>query len=715
MPRVWVSLSLLALVVAVYHPVTEFGFVNYDDPQYVVDNGMVRSGLSAQSLKFAWSTTFQGNWHPLVWMSYLVDAELHGQRAAGFHLTNLLWHAGAVVLLYLALERMTGARWRSALVAALFAIHPLHVESVAWVSERKGLLCTFFWMAAMYAYAWYAQRPSLGKFAVVTLCLLLGLMSKTMIVTLPAILLLLDYWPLRRMSGEIETESELHVPKKKRKSEPEIAAADTARETAPLSKLLLEKAPLAALSLLFAVIVFFTQQEHGAVGPVAEVSLPERFARVGVVPWLYLKNAIWPLALSPNYAAPESISVPLVLAGWGGLLLVTIGAIAVRRRLPYLTVGWLWYLVALLPISGIVPIGVQWMADRYTDLPLVGIYLAVVWGGAAMLRGKSATPQRATLWQATAAVLLLLLAWQTRQQLGYWRDSTSLFEHAVQVEPGNAVAHRTLGAAYGNAGELVKAADQLRLAVEHKPDYALAFADLGWVLTRQGRLSEAIANFRQSLDLEPGDAATQYQAGTAYFLQGQNAEAIECFRRSLEIQPGQAQVHNDLGLALAANGDESSAQEEFATACQINPELGPAHGNLAQALVNAGEVAQAVPHFEQSLRLQPDWVKPRWQLAWVLATCADVRVRDPRVALGVLRDARPQQRIEAARLLDAEAAALAQLGQYAEAAQVATKAAEFIDQEGAHEHGENFHDEVLRRAEIYRRQQTYVAEPHFPW
>lgn len=510
-----IALGLFALVAAVYANVGGLGFVNFDDPRYVTQNAHVRAGLTREGVAWAFTTMSVANWHPLTWLSHMVDVQLFGLDPGWHHWVSVLLHCCNAVLLFAALKAATGATWRSAVVAALFGVHPLHVESVAWISERKDMLSTLFWLAGTLAYVRYARQPGAGRFLPVAGAMALGLLAKPMVMTLPLVLLLLDVWPLGR------------VP----------AGAPLVASFRPLVR---EKLPLFALSATSAAFTFVAQRRGGAVNSLDVLSVGTRIENAVVSYASYLAKAFWPVNLAAVYPhpglGPGGIS-PWKVAG-AVLLLAGITGVAVwqRKRRPYLLIGWLWYVVTLVPVIGFVQIGLQGMADRYTYVPLVGIFIGLTWL-AADLAGEGRARRALAISAAIAA--LVLCAGLARRQVGTWRDSFTLFEHALAVTEDNGMAWRNLGTAYVDAHQ-----------------YPVAIAAL-----------------RESLRLLPYDARTWMNLAIAQAAVGQFAESDEGFAKALRMNPNDPFVWFNLGIAEAMQGRWDRVAEAQLRLRELNPEL----------------------------------------------------------------------------------------------------------------------------------------------
>lgn len=534
------AVALGTLVVAVFGSAVGHDFA-FDDSIYVLGNPHVRGGINLASLRWAFTTTYAGFWHPLTWVSHLIDVELFGMNPAGHHATNVLLHALNALLLFHVLRRATGSTWRSALAVALFAVHPLRAESVAWVAERKDLLSAFFFSTTLAAYLTYAEKPGVGRYGLVMASFTLGLMSKPMVVTLPFVLLLLDYWPLGRAA-------------------------------APgwgWRRLVVEKLPLLLLVVVASAVAYGAQAEYGAVSGAAQYPLPVRLMNAAYSYAMYLRKTVWPGDLAAFYPHPG-----FGLSRWAALAsALALGAatlVVVRRRgaQPYLPVGWLWFAGMLVPVIGIVQLGDMGMADRFTYLPHVGLFLALSWSFAAVTR-RLRLPARASA--AISGGAILALAALCVHQVGYWRDDSTLFLHALEVTEGNPLAHNNLAHAFLERGELSEAEPHLREAIRLDPTYVDAYLNLGRLYALAGRAGEAEDFFRRTLQLDSRNALAQYNWGTL----------------------------------LAEGGDSRGAEEHLRAAVRLDPLLAPARFNLGVLLASTGRVGEARAQLEDLLRLDP--------------------------------------------------------------------------------------------------------------
>lgn len=574
------AVSLFVATAALFWPATGNDFVSLDDPNYVFGNRQVLGGLSWDNLRWAFTTFHASHWHPLTWLSLMLDAQMFGKAPYGFHAVNVLLHAGNAVWLLLALRRLTRALWPSALVAALFAVHPLRVESVAWVTERKDVLSAACFLLALLAYAGYARRGGIGRYLLVAVAFALGLLAKPMVVTLPVVLLLLDLWPLRRWTASVR----------------------------PLS-LLLEKLPLFALSLASVIMTLLAGSSQGAVSDLHAMPLPVRLANAAIAYLAYLGAALWPSGLAAVYphrgvlgAEPAAALLwPGVLAG-AVLIAVSAMACAGIARRPYLFVGWWWYVVMLLPVSGLVQAGFQARADRFTYLPMIGIGIAVVWAGRDLLA------RRPLLRPVAAGLVLSALAGAaavTRAQLATWRDSVALFERALAVTDDNYFAHGNLAAVLVAMGRDDDAIAHYQAALQIHPRYATALTGLASIYVRRGRLDEAAGLDERALAEEPSSPVVLTNLGAVRVQQGRSDEAVAYFERAVALAPDYAMAHTNLGVIAFRQGQVDRAAEHFATVVALTPNAASAHTNLGTARMQQGRWAEAAAEFETVLRLQP--------------------------------------------------------------------------------------------------------------
>ncbi len=579
----WILLALALATFAVYAQVVGHQFINLDDDVYLTDNRIVARGLTLSGVAWAFSTFHAANWHPLTWLSHMLDVQLFGLNAGAHLLVNALLHVASTGLLYWFLRRATGARWPSMLVAGLFALHPLHVESVAWAAERKDTLAAFFGLLALVAYRRYTVEKSGARFALVALWLGCGLMSKPMLVTWPFVFLLLDFWPLRRFTWHTESGDRRSL-----------------REAWPLLR---EKVPLFALVAASMLITFFAQARGGAVRALAEASLASRVANALVSYAKYFFATFWPVDLAVYYPFPVGGHPVWQIIGSGLLLaiLTTVAVLAASRR-PWFLVGWLWFLGTLVPVIGLVQVGGQAMADRYHYLPSIGLFLALIFGLAEV--ATSIRKARPALALAGAAGILLC-GFLTARQVALWRDSVTLFTHTLAVTPANLLIEYNLGHALARQQKYDAALVHFRKALAIQPDFMDALINTGMTLTDARRAAEAIPYYQRALALQPGSAKAHTQLALAYVQEDRKAEALEEFQRALALAPQEAEAHSNLGLMLARQNDLPAAIHHLNEAVRLDPESAEAHNNLGLFLLAAGRAQESIPHFTTALRLRP--------------------------------------------------------------------------------------------------------------
>ncbi len=612
---------LLLAVIAVFGQVVGHGFVNFDDGDYVVENRHVQEGLTGPWLVWAVTGYDAFNWHPLTWLSHTLDYQLYGLKPAGHHLTSLLLHATTAILLFLTLRRMTGALWPSAFVAAVFAIHPLRVESVAWVSERKDVLSGLLFTLTLWFYVRYAERPpSWGRYVLVMASFTLGLMAKPMLVTLPFVLLLLDYWPLGRWQGAGSKEHGARISNLKSQiRDSRSSLSNSLYAPRSLLALVAEKIPMFALAAASCVITFAAQR--GAIAPLQERDFSSRIAGATVAYVTYLGKMFYPADLSILYGLPNGPPpTSEVLAAVILLTSISIAVFAIRRKCPFLLFGWLWYLGTLVPVIGLVQVGKQALADRYTYLTQIGLYIAFAWGVA---NTAASRPYRRGLAVLSALVLagLIVSAWQ---QTRYWRDSVTLWSHALACSAETSVAHRCLAQALIGRGQVEEGIAHLQRALEITPDFAEAHNNLGYVLAGQGKIDEAIAHYQRALEAQPDYAEAHYNLGFALAGRGQVDDAISHYRKALETKPEFAEAQYNLGNALDRRGQVAEAISHYRKALEIKPDFAEAHNNLGHALAGRGQVDEAIDHYRKALEVQPDYAKAHNNLGHALAGLGQV-------------------------------------------------------------------------------------------
>ena len=594
LPGPWLIYIGLALVtLGLYLPAVHHGFVDYDDQQYVTDNPRVQAGLTWNGL--IWAFGFHaGNWHPLTWLSHMLDCQLYGARAGGHHLTNVLLHVATTVLLFSVLNRMTHAPWRSAAVAALFGWHPLHVESVAWVAERKDVLCAFFWMFTLLCYVRYAGRPSVARYVFCLVAFSLCLMSKPMGVTLPFVLLLLDYWPLNRVAEFASSQ---------RKNELPVFAQNS------WSRVIWEKIPFLILSGIACGLTLCAQEL--AIVSTAGLPVVQRVAHSLAAYTHYLAATFVPRNLAVYYPYRVELPAAMVVFAAGVLVLVTVVAVTNIRRRPYIMVGWLWYLGTLVPVIGLVQVGDQAWADRYMYLPSIGIFIAVVWLASDVIRTKAVLAVLAT---AGAAALIFL----TSLQLSYWKNTRTLFEHDDKVTPQNYMAVTVLGSLLAKEGRLDDAMVYYQTALAYQPAFPEAHFFLGNALDEQGKLDEAISEYQKALWFRPTQEQTHIFMGMALGKEKRYDEAIAHYDAALKLDPDSAVAENNLARIYHTLGQLDVAVQHYNAALKIDPKLALAHNNLGILLLQKGNLAEGTAQLRDAMRLNPTNAETQLNLAFAL-------------------------------------------------------------------------------------------------
>ncbi len=583
--NVVLCLLLVVATLALYNPVNRHPFVNYDDDRYVTENLHVHNGLTWETIAWAFTATEQGNWHPLTWLSHALDWQLFHQNATGHHFTSLLIHAANAVLLFLFLIYATGRVGPSWLVAALFALHPINVESVAWVAERKNVLCTFFFFAALIAYCWYSRKPDWRRYLAFAGLFALGLMSKPMVITLPFVLLLMDYWPLSRIRG---------VPA----GTPPIAQL-------PLSRLIVEKLPLLVLSAASAWITMQAQRAGGALRSAAQFSISVRLENALVAYATYLWKMIWPSHLAPLYPHPgDSLAIWQEVVSALVLLAVT-GVVAGFRSRRYLLTGWLWFLGTLVPVIGLVQVGDQAMADRYAYIPLVGIFVMLAWGAADLADWRQIG--FAARW-IPAACILLALAFATHRQLGYWSSNYDLWTHALAVTDRNFIAQDNLGGALLLLDRPDEAYSHFQAAAQINPSDPMSHSNLGAYLQEHGKLPEAVEQYDRTIRLTSDAgllAATYANLGAAYRKLGEDEKARENYDQALRQNPNQSSAYLGLGQLLEKQNQLDAAIQNYSKAVELRP-TDTGFLLLGHALERAGRRPEALAAYQAALKLSPE-------------------------------------------------------------------------------------------------------------
>lgn len=564
---------LVALCLAVYAQVRAFDFVNYDDDVYLIDNTRIRDGLTPENVAWALTTFHHSNWHPLTWLSYLIDVELFSFNPAAFHMTNAFIHMSNVLLLYFFLAALTALRVRALLVAALFAVHPLHVESVAWISERKDVLCGFFWLLASLAYIGFAKRPGPVRYLAVAVLIACALMAKPMAVTLPCVFLLLDCWPLRRLD-----------------------------EGSARGRVVLEKIPLFAMSAGAAVLTVFAQARGGAVRDTEFVSIGTRLANSLVAYFTYMAKTVWPADLAFFYPYPVGGLDPLHVAVAAlAVVALTVIAFLGRKPRPWFFIGWCWFVGTLVPVIGIVQVGSHALADRYTYIPSIGLFIMFVW-----FAGEWAQGRRARV-RAVAVLAVLFVAACTgaaNRQARTWRSAESLYRYALTVDPNNFLAHNNLGVVLRDT-DRDTAVQAFEEALRISPNFVEAYLNLGAIYLEQREPGKAIALYERALAVNADNVDVHFNLGRASSMKGDIERAIDSYERAIELDPQRAIAYSNLANVLARSGRFGEAEPYYVEALRIDPDNPITHLNMASCLLETGRIDGSIEHLEIALRLDP--------------------------------------------------------------------------------------------------------------
>ena len=731
---IWAICGFLLLAVGlVFGQTLRHEFTGYDDDGFVYQNPRVTPGLTLPGLRWALTDGPFGEWYPLTALSHMLDCQLYGVKPAGHYLTNVLLHAASSVLLFLVLLRMTGALWPSAWVAAVFAIHPLHVESVAWIAERRDVLSGLFFMLTLGAYTLYTERPSLARYLGVVACFALGLMAKPMLVTVPLLLLLLDYWPLHRF---FRTAAREH---------PKAASSSWISRLPVVWRLVVEKIPLLVLAAASCWIVFSTHSAIRATNPVERLPLVTRLANALISYAAYIGQSFYPVRLALFYPHPGN-NVSMAGAAGALALLLAITAVATYfwRRLPYLLVGWLWFLGTLFPVIGLVQIGSHARADRYTYLSQIGLSIALAWSVWSFYQWRQLRqpqPWRPWTLAAVSAAAVLVLGAVAWRQTSFWRNPETLWAHTVACTENNVLARYSLGYTYAMQRRIDAAIDQLREAVaadsidplmiarshglladclttQGKNDEALmhleeavrivpaapmSHARLALALVGRGRLDRAIVEWRETVRQVPTHVSARLGLADALLAHGDAAEATAQCREALQQKPDSTEAIITLAAALAAEGKADEAIPLLEQVLQVEPQNAPARFCLGQALHDRGESDSALAHLNEALRLQPDNVRMLWQMAWILATDPNSAIRNGGRAAGLARNAIRLSGGQEPRALDALAAALAEIKKFDAAIDAAEQASAVARTNG----DDTLADAVEQRQRLYRQNLPY--------
>jgi Flp pilus assembly protein TadD len=564
-----------AAVLVAYWPVQHYDLISLDDIDYITGNPYVKAGLTWESFSWAMKDIHTGYWHPLTWVSQMMDYQIFGSRVGGHHWTNVILHIANSILLYIVLKRMSGAAWQSALVAALFAVHPLNVESVAWVSERKNVLCTFFWFMGMWSYANYRERPTLYRYSLILMTFSLGLMSKPMIVTFPFTLLLLDYWPMGRLTS-----------------------------WKVFLRLVFEKIPLFILAAIVGIATYLSSFHGDVIISIDKLPIPDRMANAVVSYAKYLGKMFWPENLAVFYPYSREFGLFEIIGAALLLSIISCLAIFLAHKYRYALMGWLWYLGSLVPVIGLIQVGKQAMADRYAYIPMIGIFVIIAWGVPDLLRGWQ---KRKIIFAISSGAVILGLMICTVLQVRYWQNGVTLFEHALQVTYMNSRAHYNLGISLTDLGRFNEAIYHFEYTMRLEPEYAGPYGYMGIALAGQGKIDDAIVYYQKALEIKQADETTHNNLGVALAGKGMFNEAIVHFQKALQIRPDYVYANRNMGGALARLGRMEEAIGYYEKALKIDRDNAVTHNNLGLALASVGRTQEAMGHFQEALKINPNY------------------------------------------------------------------------------------------------------------
>jgi tetratricopeptide (TPR) repeat protein len=590
-----IGLFLVIITFSVYWQIQRFDFVHFDDNEYVYDNQHVNNGISSDNLIWAFTAFHSNNWHPLTWISHMLDCQFFGLNPGWHHLTNLLFHIANILLLYIIFRQTTGSIWKSGFIAAIFALHPLHVESVAWIAERKDVLSAFFWMLTLWSYIRYTRRPAFNRYLWVIIFFIFGLMSKPMVVTLPFVLLLMDYWPLNRV---------------------QFQSLDAKETKAQVIRLLVEKIPLFIFIPISSIFTYFAQNHGGIVKSLDVFPLETRIANAIVSYIRYIEKMIYPTKMA--FLHPHQGMPSWWMTAGSCLLVIAISFLAVKNinKRPYLIVGWLWYIGTLVPVIGLVQVGMQSMADRYTYIPSIGLLIIVAFGISEM----TSNWRYQKLWLSiTTTALITIFSAITWNQLGYWKNSMTMLAHTLKVTSNNYIAYDSMGVELFGLGRVDEAIQNYLKAIEIYPQNPYSHFNLGMALHAQGRLKEASQQYLQAIRIMPAYYKAYTNLGAALYAQGQTDEAIKQYLKALRINPDYVEAHYNLGLALDTAGRTEDAINHFMQAVRVKPDLVTAQYSLGTALYKQGRTDEAIGHFLKAVRLKPDLLIAQYSLGIALA------------------------------------------------------------------------------------------------
>ncbi len=585
--NILIILILLTPILLIYSQVVQFGYINFDDNQYVYENPHVQKGITAESISWAFTSIYAANWHPVTWLSHMLDISLFGMNPGMHHLVNVIFHIFNTLLLFFVFREMTGKSFQSAVIAILFAVHPLHVESVAWIAERKDVLSSFFWMLTLWAYIRYVKASDIKFYLVMHVFFALGLMSKPMLVTLPFVLMLLDYWPLKR----------IHSMK-----------GDDFNATGNIKKIFIEKVPLLIMSIASCWLTYIAQKHGGAMSSAHVYPFDLRIANVATAYIGYIGKIFWPFHLSIFYPLPMKIALWKSIGSTFLLAVMTFLFCIRMRQNRYLTVGWFWYLGTLVPVIGLVQVGLQAMADRYAYIPSIGIFIVIAWGIPGVI-SKAGQKEFTLVFPVTVfSILLMILSWF---QVNHWSGSIALFNNAIRHTDHNYIAHNNLGLGLIAEGRVEEAIEQFRLALENHPYPERPYTNMGHALFLQHHYNEAIRYHNIALDHAPDFFKAHNNLGVALAAEGRFDEAISHYLKAIKLAPDAAEIYNNLGVAFSAEEKYNDAVKYFLWAVKKNPAYAEAYNNLGLVFARNGQLIKAHQCFQEAVRLKPGFLEAR--------------------------------------------------------------------------------------------------------
>jgi len=672
--KVAICIGLAAVTFAAYEPMRHNGFVRYDDPVYITENPVIQAGITRQSLSQAFEPHYF-MWHPLTTLSHMLDCQLFGLKPFGHHFTNLLIHITIAVLLFWILTNITGSIWASAFVAAVFALHPLQVESVAWAAERKTVLSGLFWFLTMAVYIWYAKKPGIGRYVILFLIYGLCIMTKPSVITLPLVLLLLDYWPLGRF--------------------------DELKPILQLKRLFLEKIPLLGLSAVLGVMTIIAQKSGGIVITTELLSIDYRIGNMFVSYIRYIGKLIWPSGLSVNYPMihPDSLKLPATIC-LVVFVLITIICVYTGRRKKYAATGWLWFVGTLVPMIGLVQSGSASIANRYMYISMLGLVMIIAWSARDLIGDR---PGRKILAAVLTGVMLLTLIFLTRQQVRYWQTSVTLFEYALKVTKDNVIAENNYGCFLLDEGRFDEAIEHLSNAVRIKPGYYDGRNNLGKAYLKQGKLNDAADCFRETIKLKQDSAEANYNLALVLSMQKKYDEAIKYYNRAIEFNPGYSNAHKKLGEALLAKGKTAEAVAHFHKALPASASKGEIYANLGKAYLLTGNNEQAIENWTKAVELKAGNIEILNNLAWLLATRDKVTAEDAGRAIEYAKRVCELTGNKESVPLDTLAVSYAAAGKFPDAIATARKALELATTAKQ----EKLAAEIRERMKLYEAGQRY--------